>query len=290
LKSHTWVDAGNAHASDGVRELTASSIGAIAGGSVAAVITGFTWAGLAAAVAGVIVGAVVALLTIFMFYLINSPKGVDEKRKKELATAQSQTDKVREELTAVKLEIEKLRAEIAESQNHKLIFEIDERNTTLRLEQTNSAIRIWLHLQLRFENKDIHPLSVKSINITLHRMGIVNVRESEDVFTLFAVLRLSSNGAQINKDALEGLTIAGRQVSPFYLVEAMIAIEDEQIETAKDLSAGDYLLVTMQSSGHQPEFTAKLHPHWEGTLEQGGTRIVHVIGAPSIPKDYRRID
>jgi hypothetical protein len=179
---------------------------------------------------------------------------------------------------------------LEELTKHKLIFEIDERNTRVRVEQTKSALRIFANIQLWFENMDIHPLSVKEIDISLHRYGIKDVRDAADIFTLFAILRVSSNGVPINKNELEGMMIQERRVTPFYLIEAMLAIEDEQIKTATDLDAVTYIKVTMRSSGYQPEFTAKLFPHWPAALEDKGTSQIFVTGAPSISKNLRRLN
>ena len=225
-------------------------------------------------------------------YILDRMKQIDydEKKRRELAAAQLETGVMEEKLRTTQLELEKLRSEIAENEKHKLIFEIDIRKTIIRVEQTKSALRIYADIQLRFENRDIHPLSVKNIDITLHRMGIENVKSSADIFTLFAILRVTSNGVQLNNDVFEGMTIAGHQLSSYYLIETMIAIEDEEnIKTAEDLDVTDYLRITMQSSGTQPELTAKLHPYWEAARRVGGTRQIHVIGAPSIREDFRRL-
>jgi hypothetical protein len=174
--------------------------------------------------------------------------------------------------------------------NHKLIFEIDERNTVIKVQETNSAIRIFANIQLRFENRSAHSLSLKGLDMSLHRNGIVNKRSAADIFTLFAILRVSRNGEQINKEELEGLTFDGHQLSPFYLFEAMLGIDDEKVKTAQDLDPVHYLRITMQASGGEPKFTADLYAHWQGALKEKGTSQIHVLGAPSISKDYRRID
>lgn len=183
-----------------------------------------------------------------------------------------------------------LKGQLEELTKHKLIFEIDQRHTVIRVQQTENAIRIFANIQLRFENKDIYPLSVKGIEISLHRHGIEDVREASDVFTLFAILRLSSNGAPINKDELENMMVQERRVTPFYLIETMLAIEDEQIKAATDLDVTDYLRITLHSSGHQPAFVAYLHPYWTAALGNEGTNQSVVTGARSITKDYRRLD
>ena len=182
------------------------------------------------------------------------------------------------------------RRRLEELTKHKLIFEIDERSTRIRVEQTKSAIRVFANIQLRFENRDTYPLSVKGIEITLHRLGIKGVRDAADIFTLFAILRLSSNGAPINKDELENIMVQERRVTPFYMIEAMLAIQDSQIKTATDLDVTDYIKITLRGSGYQPDFTAKLYPYWKAALEDKGTSQLVIVGASSILKDYRRLN
>lgn len=173
---------------------------------------------------------------------------------------------------------------------HKLVFEIDLRHTKIQVTQTKSALRIFLDLQLRFENKDSPPLSMKGLNITLHRLGIKDVRPAADISTLLGILRISSNGVPIKTSDFEGMTVQG-PLTPFYMIDAMIAIEgDEHIKSAEDLDVTDFLRVSMQSSGYQPEFTARLHPDWKAALKGRGTSQIIVTGASFISEDYRRID
>ncbi len=180
---------------------------------------------------------------------------------------------------------------------YKLIFEIDLRNTRVRVEESRPnqgephSIRIMANIQLRFENRDIYPLSMKGLDITLHRLGVVDGLPRAEIFTFLAILRITSNGIQINKRDFEGMMIQERRLTSFYLVEAMIAIEnDEEIERSKDLDVVHFLRVSMKAGGYQPEFAAHLHPHWPEALEEGGTDQVFVTKAPVINKDYRRFD
>jgi hypothetical protein len=69
----------------------------------------------------------------------------------------------------------------------------------------------------------------------------------------------------------------------------LLGVESDEINNAADLTVGDYLLLTMQSSGYQPVFQARLHPHWEAALMETGTDQITVGGALANPKDYRRL-
>lgn len=183
----------------------------------------------------------------------------------------------------------------------KLIFEIDLRNTRIGLEprweeplgktlqDDPCPVRIMANIQLRFENKDTYPLHMKGLTATVHRYGIKDRRPASDIFTWFALLRVTSHGLLISNKDFEGMAIAGRQLSPAYLVELMLAVQDDQIKTAADLDTLDYIILTMESSGYQEPVKAYLHPYWKAALEPKGTDQITVTHAPSVPKDYRRI-
>lgn len=206
----------------------------------------------------------------------------------ELLVAKNTIETLQRELSVVRVELEQRKAAIAEAQRHKLIFEIDARKTTVRVEQTNSALRIWLNLQLRFENKDIHPLAVKDIRVGVYRRGVQDRLASRDVTVRFGVLRVSSNGVEMRKDILEGLSVAGREVSQLYMLETVIAIEaDDEIATAEDFEVNDCLRVIMKSSGDQPDFKNDILPSWRAAKGQASDSII-VIG-PSIEKDWYRL-
>jgi hypothetical protein len=94
-------------------ELIASCVGAASGGAVTAWIVGFTWLGLVAIVVGAVVGLLVVLGCLFLLYLANSPKGLDEIR-------QSEIDRLNQSLKELNAqhqsEIEELRRSLEEEQ------------------------------------------------------------------------------------------------------------------------------------------------------------------------------
>jgi hypothetical protein len=69
----------------------------------------------------------------------------------------------------------------------------------------------------------------------------------------------------------------------------MIAIEDDQIQRAKDIDVTYYLRLSMHSSGDQSPLVANLHPHWELAREPNGTSLIVITGVPTIEMDYRRL-
>jgi hypothetical protein len=176
---------------------------------------------------------------------------------------------------------------------HKLIFEIDLRNTKVRVEQhkTNSPVRIFLQLQLRFDNRDVYPTAFKQLTFALERYGIKDVRPGAKIFTFWSIYQIRSNGVPIKKDQFEGMMIQGRRLTPWYMIDVMIGIEDpDQIRNAEDLDVTDFIEVTMESSGYQKPLKAKLHPHWKAAVTNEGTDQIIVTGVPSIAKDFQRVD
>ena len=114
-------------------------------------------------------------------------------------------------------------------------------------------------------------------------------RGSTEIFTSHAILRITSNDIQIKKEDFEGMKVQRRRLTPFYQLEVMLGIESDEIKSAADLGIADSLVLTMQSSGYQPEMAARLYPYWEAALKDGGTDRVVVTGVRAIPKDYRRL-
>jgi hypothetical protein len=126
---------------------------------------------------------------------------------------------------ALKQQLNENEQRINQLTEHKLTFEMDLRNTNIRVEEStpqdeSHSIRIMASIQLRFENNDVHPTSMKELDITLHRLALVDGLPRAEIFTFLAILRISSNGIQIDKKDFEGMMIQEKRLTPFYLIEA----------------------------------------------------------------------
>lgn len=172
---------------------------------------------------------------------------------------------------------------------HKLVFIIDHNGTRVRVDETQSGLRVFLTLNLRFDNRDIHPSHMVRLDASMVRYGIKKQRPFSDIFTYFALLGVSYNGVVIDKEAFEGMRVAERQLTQPYKVELMLGIEDEQVKRAADWDTLDTIVLKMETSGYQAPFSAYLHPYWEAALRQDGTDQISITQATSIPKDYRRL-
>jgi hypothetical protein len=168
------------------------------------------------------------------------------------------------------------------------VFEIDVPNTSVRLEQQGSkqaglVIRIWLDVRLRFENLVEHPTTVKRFDLELYR-------GAERIFTWLSIARYSCDGIPIRKEEIEGMTVQGSRVTPWYSILMALTVAEKLIAQASDIDVNDYLKLTMHVGGYQMPFQARLHPHWTAALEEGGTSQIVVTGAKSMEKDFRRFD
>jgi hypothetical protein len=174
--------------------------------------------------------------------------------------------------------------------DHKLVFEINQPKTTVRVEQTESALCVWLGIELRFENKDTFPIAFKRFDISMYRYGIKDQRPGFDIGVQFALLRIMQDQKSIEVKDFEGMMIQERRLTPSYYLYFMMAIEDDQIEKATDLDILDTIYLTMHSTGDQESLVAHIHPHWNLAREgKDGTHLMSITGVPVIEMDYRRL-
>ncbi|HXT61492.1 MAG TPA: hypothetical protein VN696_00515 [Pyrinomonadaceae bacterium] len=170
---------------------------------------------------------------------------------------------------------------------HKLIFEINGEQTSIRLEELGSeeaglAISIVATIQVRFENLDpVQPISMKRLDIALYR-------GSSEIFT-WKSLRYSSNGAGIKTDEFEGMMIQGGRLTSWYILHGMLTVADKEVLRASDITYADYITLTMYAGGHQKPLTGNFHPHWSEALTPKGTNQITVTGVTYLPKDFRRL-
>jgi hypothetical protein len=172
----------------------------------------------------------------------------------------------------------------AKLMEHKLVFEVDERYSRVYLqERSEQRVVVLAEIRLRFENQDIHPTSMKSLDMTLH-----NLQGGEEISTWISA-KYSSNGVYIEREQFEGMMIQGRRLTPFYAFEVIMTIDDEKIKTASDLNGTHYLRITMDSS-HQKPFAGLLFLSWEDAFKDDGAPLTITFGAPVISRVSHRLD
>jgi hypothetical protein len=245
-------------------ELVASTLIGIAGSVV-----GFSVSGIALAVASGVLFFAATIGLIFLGHLVLSPRSLDRDSGQTIVNLEGQFKRLTE---------------------HKLVFEVDERKTRVNLyEPDGQLVRLAIaaKIALRFENKDIHPISMKRLNVTLHKLQ--PEQPAKDIDTTITFI-YSSSGTRIKDDDFEGMMIQGRTLTPFYLVEAILVIDDDEVKKADDLEAGlHFLRVTMDAGGYQPPFFGDLFLSWKHALEERGTSLTITFNAPAIREDHRRI-
>jgi hypothetical protein len=171
-----------------------------------------------------------------------------------------------------------------------LILEIDQRrqsSTNIRVEQTQSATRIFVTLDFRLDNRGDYPCYMKSVKVALHRRG-----DAEPIWMWFAFLRATNNGKQIATEDVEPMRVDGHQLTGLYSVVFMLGTPETDEGSAEplNLDANYFLRVSMEPSGFQPMTIADLNPYWTAALCEGGTNQICIIGDASlIPEDYSRI-
>ena len=283
------------------KDMIASVLIPLLAAIVAGVGWGSIWRGL---VAGLLTVIPTILLIWFLHWLV-APKEMDQGIRGDLAAAKNQLEEEKRKVhriaaVANKYESERansLQSELNELKKHKLTFEVDQRGASLTKIRTDqdrdgSVVRIMLDLQLRFDNKDTAPIFMRGLHASFHQEGILNVKPARDVSTRFAILQATSNGSPVDaKYFRDGMQISGRQVTDFYVVKMLLAIEDdEDIRGVAGLQALDYLKVTMRAGGHQPDLVAKLVPYWTGAASPEGTTQILIFGVETLERDYRRLD
>jgi hypothetical protein len=217
----------------------------------------------------------------------------EELTRKERARPVALRALLAKEISRIETELElfpRLAGLTPPQKDHKLIFEINKPRTSIRVDQSPSALRIWLDIELRFENKDTYPIAFKHFDVSMHRYGIKDQQPGFDIGIRFAIVSILCGGASIALRDFEGMMIQERRLTPFYSLRIMIGVEDDQIQQAKDLDILDTIHLAMHGSGDQLPLVASLHPHWELARErENGTQLMSITGVPTIEMDYRRL-
>lgn len=242
-------------------EIFASSV---AGLVVGGLTSGFSWSS-----AGIgVLTFLVFMLIGFLIHLALAPHGLDAESQQEIATLQNTFKELTE---------------------YKLSFEIDERTTRVYLYEPKSTLEslaLAAKIKLRFENKDTHPISMKRLDVKLCRL--VPEQEAKEIYTTITLM-YTSNGKQIKEEDFEGMMIQDRRLTPFYSVEAVMVIDDEEVKSASDLDGLCFLRLTMEAGGYQPLFSADLFLSWKDALKETGTDLTMTFNAPAIRPDNRRL-
>lgn len=124
---------------------------------------------------------------------------------------------------------------------------------------------------------------MKNIDVGLHQMW-----PPKEIST-YITQRYVLDGVEIARDSFEGMMVQERRLTPWYVVEAFMTINDDEVNSPANLEWNHYLKVTMSAGGHQSSFEGYLFASWERALSDEGVGINFVANAPSVARDYRYI-
>lgn len=130
---------------------------------------------------------------------------------------------------------------------YKIVFEVDEGKSNLTFKENEP---ITLKLVLRFENTDIHRWSMKKLDFTLHEIVGKNTRE---FFTMYS-LAYSSNGVLIPNEQIEGMTLAGGQLTQYYEAHVFLSVVDEDFKGFGN-TKGFLVVRAHMDASNQPMYT-----------------------------------
>lgn len=124
---------------------------------------------------------------------------------------------------------------------------------------------------------------MKRIDIGLHQMF------PPKELSTFITERYILDGTEIAKDSFEGMMVQERRLTPWYVIEAFMTINDDEIKSTSDLEWNHYLKVAMNAGGYQSTFAGYLFASWKHALSDKGVGVNFVANAPSVTTDFRHI-
>jgi hypothetical protein len=283
-------------------ELIASCVGGVVGGIAAISLVGFTWAGVVAAFVGGFVGLVAALVCIFLFNLIYSPKALDEKQRLEIADLNTSKDELesklaareeshfewgetlrelhqqhiddtntlhRRDISTLKTDYENEIAALKSSHKSQLedlkqlrLVINTNRQSEVRAEQDNDGSLITVFLKLHVENHALTPVPVRKLETSLYRQTKRGV-EKEMLRSKSILISLSGSEELANHDVLPG-----RVTEPRWF-QSVIGVSPRYW---KLLNRTCFLRVTMEAM-RQPQYSVDLVVDWEAVRRYGTTFV-----------------
>ena len=280
-------------------ELIATCIGGIVGGIVAILIVGFTWSSIVTAFVGGIVGLVAALMCIFLYHLAHGPKVLDEKQLseiKELQTykdalerqvdiqannhtqdvqrltkkndgmwdmvrgVQAEIDTLERKRSAFEAERDSLKAQLDQLNNYKLKFDIDTKQTRVKVDESVTGCCIFAGIRMRFDNSSPYPLTIKHLELTLQeRNDAGEVREIESVLLNNHVFHPDDNLGPLTRKRFERLSLDAWTLSDDYWFKAELAIHAVK---QTELTQGKHFLRMTMLAMNQPPLAIDMYVDW----------------------------
>jgi hypothetical protein len=189
-------------------------------------------------------------------------------------------------ISAVALTDRAVRKELASSEQryqeltkYKIVFEIDEALTRVRLHnESPTVVRVTANIALYFISKDQNDWSLKRLDVTLHRL---QPGSASEIYAYHFMRYTSGNNQPIG--GFERMLIQGGTKSETYIATAHISIGDE-VKSANELDSLCFLRVTMTATSNQPPLEADVFLNWEDALSELGARPTFIAGVETINK------
>lgn len=265
-------------------EMTANTILTIVI-TTAAFFGGFTSSGVAAGVIAAMVTFVATMLVIFLIHLARAPKYIYEQVQGELRQEKQTTLELRkdnetyykqtiavdeitrkqqDDIESLETQVRALQSELDNLKVYKLKFEIDapSRSHIIVTSFYYETFNVMMRLYIRFENSDIHPLTVKRVSVLLIKKG-EDETESEiplidsNLYEATYVEEGRLSKKEYKWDS-RNLSVSGRDWTPYHTIEGHI---DANGDCREMLDSNCFLRVTMEAM-NQPPYSLDFNADW----------------------------
>lgn len=167
----------------------------------------------------------------------------------------------KDEVSTLDAEVSRLQSEIVKLTEHKLTFEIDTPRSQISVDgHPYEEFNITLNFYIRFENSDIHPLIVRSVNVLLMKR---NEDETESAIPLTEQILYTT--LMENDEAIQhrwenrNLSINGRELTLYHTIDGYISVSGDFREI---LDSNCFLRVTMDAM-NQPPYSLDFNVKWQ---------------------------
>jgi len=167
----------------------------------------------------------------------------------------------KDRVTTLEAEISALQSELDKLKTYKLKFEIDAGRSQIYVEgNPYEDFSVGFHLYIRFENSDIHPLTVRSVIVSLMKRN-----EDESVSEIQPIDRLTHTTVIENDEQVDhswenrNLSVGGRELTLYHTVEGHIKVLGDYREI---LDKDCFLRVTVDAM-NQPPHSLDFNVKWQ---------------------------
>lgn len=179
-------------------------------------------------------------------------------------------DSFRADIALIAAERDALKSLLDERNKHKLTFDIDTKQTRVRVNKGAFGCYLEARIKLGFYNSDLHPLTIKDLKLTLHERGDAGAtRLIKTELLANHVFHPDDNLGALTRKGFEPMSIVGRNPPSFYWFIAELSVEAHKLSDFTDKNP--LLRMTMEAQ-NQPPLVVGMDVDWERALI-GFTRV-----------------